>query len=606
MSDLKLAEGFAAADEAAWRALAEAALKGASFEKLRSRTPDGIGIEPLYPQTSEGHAIGVEAGWRVLGRIDHPDAGIAAEIARDEIAGGAKGLLFVLADASGGHRLPDGADPASLIGGADLASLALHLEAGAGASAALTALMAMEGVEEPDGIVLRFGLFPNLLAHGLDETAWHEEAAHLLTAVAEAPKTRLFCADARLAHNAGASEAQELAVMLADLVAQLRHLEERGVEPDDGARRLSLALSADTDQFATMAKLRAARLLVARVLSACGAGETALPLHVETSRRMLTRRDPWVNMLRTTAAVAAAGLAGADTMSALPHTAPIGVPHGSARRLARNTQLILLEESGLGRVGDPAAGSGYVEALTEELCAAAWALFQEIEGAGGLAASLREGTLQARIGETRDRRLADIRTRRQPLTGTSEFPWLDEPSVRLDAADRAPARVVGPVDGIAPLAPMHLDAEFEALRARSDAVLAETGSRPTVFLAPLGHLAEHSTRTGWARAAFASGGIDAVTGPDEASPDDLAQAFAESGCAVACLCASDELYGEQGAAAAEALKAKGCERLFLAGRPKELTDGLTRAGVDAFLYAGCDMIEGLESAYAAIGKGQPQ
>ncbi len=602
MSDLALAKDFPPADERMWRELAETALKGAPLERLTSRSLDGIEIRPVYPQTAHGPAIGVKAGWQVLGRVDHPDTEAAAEIARSEIEGGAAGLLLVFADAGGGACLGEGAEIGRLLKGLDMSSMALHAEAGREGAPVLAALLAAASDFGPARLVVRFGLADALLAFRLGERDWTAEAVRMLRDVEGDEDARLFCADGRMAHNAGGSEAQELAVMLADLVAQLRLLEGEGTSAADAAARMSIALAADTDQFATMAKLRAARLLAARVLQACGVDRGRLPLHVETSRRMLSRRDPWVNMLRTTAAVAAAGLAGAETMSALPHTAAIGVADLAARRLARNTQLILLQESGLGRVGDPAAGSGYVEALTEAYCAKAWEVFQGIEAQGGLVAALQAGTVQQDIAATLAKRRADIRTRRQPLTGTSEFPWLEEPEARLHPKGDRPLPHVRPAEGVAPLPPVHLGEEFERLRDLSDRIEAQSGQRPSVFLAALGRLAEHSTRTGWARAAFAAGGIDAVAGPDEAAPEAIAASFRDSSCRIACLCGTDEAYGEQGAAVAAALKEAGCERVFLAGRPRDLADVLTKSGVDAFLHAGCDMIEALEEAYEALGE----
>ncbi|ESR22739.1 methylmalonyl-CoA mutase family protein [Lutibaculum baratangense] len=602
MSDLRLAEGFAPADEERWRALAEAALKGQPFERLRTRTHNGFGIEPLYGQTAHGPSIGVDGGWWPLGRVDHPDPEAAREIARAEMDGGAGGLVLVFADAGGGPCLPADLSTSFLARELDLSASALHAEVGPRADALLISLLASAGTGGAAEIVLRSSLGAGILAFGMDAAAWREGAGHLLSGASSDLKVRLFCADGRVAHNAGASEAQELAVMLADLVAQLRLLEEDGTAPGEAAHRLSLALAADTDEFMTIAKLRAARLLARRVMEACGVAEARLPLHVETSRRMLSRRDPWTNMLRTTAAVAAAGLGGADSVCALPHTTMLGVPPLTARRLARNTQLILLEESGLGRVGDPAAGSGYVEGLTARLCEAAWALFREIEARGGLVESLRDGWLQRAVSEVREARLADIRTRRQPLTGTSEYPWLDEPQARLHPKGDVAPPATGPFPGVAPLPPMSLGAEFERLRDLSDEMRARTGERPAVFLAPLGRLAEHSARTEWTRAAFASGGFGSVAGPDEAEPEALADAFGEAKCRIACLCGTDEAYAERGSAVAWALKAQGCERLYLAGRPHGAMDGLRAAGVDAFLHAGCDMIEALEDAYRTLGE----
>ena len=186
-------------------------------------------------------------------------------------------------------------------------------------------------------------------------------------------------ADGRIIHNAGGSEAQELAFAIAAAVDYLRALEASGVPLDAARGMIYFRLAADADEFLTIAKFRAIRKLWARVEAACGLAPKPTTVAAETAWRMMTKRDPYVNMLRTTIAVTAAGLGGADNIAVLPHTAALGLPDAFARRVARNTQLILLEESNLAKVADPAAGSGAIEDLTAKLCAAAWAQFQEIE-----------------------------------------------------------------------------------------------------------------------------------------------------------------------------------------------------------------------------------
>ena len=210
-------------------------------------------------------------------------------------------------------------------------------------------------------------------------------------------------ADGRVIHDAGGSEAQELAYVLAVAVAYLRVLEASGIALDDARRMVFFRLAADADQFLTLAKFRALRKLWARVEEACGLPPGPAFVAADTAWRMMTRRDPWVNLLRTTMAVFAAGLGGANSITVLPFTAARGLPDRFARRLARNTQLILLEESNLAKVADPAAGAGGIEDLTDQLCGAAWALFQEIEAAGGAAAALEGGLIQRKVAAVRAR-----------------------------------------------------------------------------------------------------------------------------------------------------------------------------------------------------------
>src|ERR1700751_3212451 len=273
----------------------------------------------------------------------------------------------------------------------------------------------------------------------------------------------------RPVHDAGGSEVQELAFALSLGVAYLRMLEAGGIALDHAREALSFRLAPDADQFLTMANFRALRLLWARVEEACGLTPKPVFIAAETAWRMLTQRDADVNMLRATMATFAAGLAGANAITVLPHTLALGLPDGFARRVARNTQLVLLEESNLAKVSDPAAGSGGIEALTRELCNAAWVLFQETQKAGGLFAALEQNVIQRKVAATRAAREVNIAKRRDVLTGASEFPNLHEG----DIAVLYTKPIVLPSYGEAkfkflPLAPMRLAAPFEALRDKSD------------------------------------------------------------------------------------------------------------------------------------------
>ena len=235
-------------------------------------------------------------------------------------------------------------------------------------------------------------------------------------------------------HDAGGSEVQELAFVLAaasPICARSNRPVSRSKMPQG---MVYARLSADADQFLTLAKFRALRLLWARIEQACGLTPKPLFIAADTAWRMLTQRDAYVNMLRATMATFSAGLGGANAITVLPHTLALGLPDPFARRVARNTQLVLLEESNLAKVSDPAAGSGGIETLTRQLCEAAWSLFQEIEKAGGLFASLEQSLIQRKVAATRAAREANIAKRRDVLTGASEFPNLHEADVAvLDA-----------------------------------------------------------------------------------------------------------------------------------------------------------------------------
>ncbi|MFJ8715451.1 methylmalonyl-CoA mutase family protein [Streptomyces violaceus] len=393
----------------------------------------------------------------------------------------------------------------------------------------------------------------------------------------EYPGLRALTVDALPYHEAGGSAAQELGCSLATAVAYLRELTEAGLSVEQACAQLEFRYAATADQFLTIAKLRAARRLWARVAEACGAPRAGAQLqHVVTSPVMMTRRDPWVNMLRTTIATLAAGAGGADSVTVLPFDHALGLPDAFARRIARNTSTILIEESHLSRVIDPAGGSWYVERLTDELAHAGWEFFRRIERLGGQAAALRSGDLGQDLADTWAARSGKLARRREPITGVSEFPHISEkPVVREPAPE--------PRSGGLPR--VRRDEAYEALRARSDAHLAATGSRPRIFLAALGPAAAHTARLTFASNLFQAGGIEPVT----------EGTFEESGASEAVLCSSDALYEEQAEAVAGQLKAAGAAQVFLAGRPGN------HPGVDSYVFAGCDAVAVLSATLDRMG-----
>jgi len=389
--------------------------------------------------------------------------------------------------------------------------------------------------------------------------------------------------------------------VLATAVAYLRAQEAAGHDLDSARDRIAVLLAADADEFVTVAKFRAVRRLWARVEQACGLDPKPLRVHAETAWRMMTKRDPFVNILRTGMAAAAAGMGGADSVAVLPYTQALGLPDAFARRVGRNSQIVLIEESHLARVSDPAAGAGGFEALTAQIAEAGWAAFQTIEAEGGIVASLSVGKLQRRIELTREARSKAVATRREALTGASEFPNLAEkPVTVLDVAPVSAPRGSHFGSGAAvacdALPFQRLAEPYEALRDASDAFLAKTGRRPVVFLANLGAVAAFNARATFAANAFAAGGIEALSNDGFTDADALAAAFRESGAVLACICSTDAIYAERAVAAAEALARAGAGTVYLAGKPADLIEPLKQAGVDAFLHAGCDLLALLNAA----------
>ena len=611
--ELSLAADFAPATYEDWRKLVDGVLKGAPFEKLTSRTYDGLTIEPIYRRAPRAAPIASRPAalpWQIMQRIDHPDAKVANAQAIHDLENGASGLTLVFAGANGAYGF--GLDPtpqsiARTLDGVFLdAGVVIELQIGPQSRMAaihLAEYIKQKGLD-PASCAIRFGLDPlgACAVWGSSPYTWPEIAPAVTSAIKGLVglgfKGPFAPADGRVIHDAGGSEAQELAFVLASSLAYLRAIEGTGIALEEARHMIYARLSADADQFLTTAKFRALRLLWARVEQACGLAPEPLLIAADTAWRMLTQRDPYVNMLRATMATFAAGIGGANSINVLPHTLALGLPDAFARRIARNTQLVLLEESNLAKVSDPAAGSGGIEGLTQALCEAAWAQFQDIEKAGGLFAALEQGLIQQKVAATRKAREANMARRKDVLTGATAFPNLSEAQVAV--LDAKPVEL--PPYGAAKftfdaLPPVRLAAPFERLRDLSDEILKAKGARPRVFLANLGTAADFTARATFAKSFFETGGLEAIGSEGFADPATLVTAFKASGARLACLASSDKVYGERAEEAAKALQAAGAKHIYLAGRAGEQETALRAAGVGEFVFAGCDALATLEHAY---------
>jgi methylmalonyl-CoA mutase len=614
-TDLPLAAEFPTASREQWRKLVDGVLKGAPFEKrLVAKTYDGLAVEPLYPRDAQAQPIvGRLPGtaWVVMQRIDHPDPAAANAEALHDLENGATGLSLIFAGSIGAYGYGLGATEGTIARALD----GIHLDAGialdldlspqAKDGAALLAALAKRRGIAPAATNIRFGFDPigATALRGGSPLAWSGIVPMFGAMVSDLAalgfRGPFAVADGRVIHNAGGSEAQELGYALAVAVAYLRALEASGIALDAACSMIYFRLAADADQLLTIAKFRALRKLWARIEEACGLAPAPALIVAETAWRMMTRRDPYVNMLRATIAAVSAGLGGADAVTVLPFTMALGLPDRFARRVARNTQLVLLEESNLAKVTDPAAGSGGVEHLTAELCRTGWSLFQEIERAGGAFAALEHGLIQQKVATVRAERQAAVARRKDALTGTSDFPDLVEsPVALLDV----PPSVVPPYPvelALEPLPSIRLAEPFETLRDASDRMLAQTGARPKIFLANLGKLSDFTARATFARSFFEAGGIEVATNDGFANHDGMIAAFRRSGAKLACLCSSDAAYASEAVAAAKALAAAGA-RLILAGRPGEQEQALRAAGIQTFIFAGCDVLVALRATYDLI------
>jgi len=638
---LKLSSAFDEANEADWLEAVSKALKGGGVEKLQRQTDDGLTIHPLYresdfasasdPRGAPGEAPFLRGAraepdaflpWDIRQAFTHPDPEVTnAEILRDLERGVSSIELSIDCTGTDGVAVKDAETLSTALNGvrADIATIALD-HRGQGSGTSVAGLLALWGEQQGGAGDLRFAfnIDPVGLLLRTGEVAGGIDAAFVRTAELSRllclryPKATTLRADARPVHEAGGSEAQELGALMAHAVDTMRRLAAAGYDINAYPSQTVFTLAAGANYGLEIAKLRAARRLWARILEAMDLEIDPMTLQSVSSARMLTRYDPWVNMLRNTAACFAGAVGGADIVTVRAFNEALGVPEELGRRTARNTQIIAMEESGLGKIADPAGGAWFEETLADELAEAAWSVFQQIEAEGGLVQSLVDGKLQARIAETRDARFAAIAKRKQPLTGVSEFPLLDgeaAPVAEIKFESRATSvsgeglhsflkdlpDKSGAATQAEPLAPIRLARDFETLRDRASAHADRKGKPPAIFIATLGPLAEHNARADFARNLFAAGGvvgIDADKTPE--TPEVLADAFKASGCRIAVICGADKRYEDEAEAAAKALKDAGASRVFLAGK-------FEAPGIDNNIFMGCDAVDMLQIAQAELG-----
>lgn len=606
MPDLQWGED---ADEADWRALVEKGLRGAPWERLVSRTADGIEIKPLYREPDIRTANDVfglpgsapfvrgaaRGAWFIRQAFEHPDLEQTNREILADLRCGVSAIELVI-DPSGvngvaianeddlNRALADvilEAAPISLDAGANALRTAMLLEAKLkGVAAAGTAFNV-----DPIGVMMRTGDIAK--ADVADATRFAERIRERL------PDATALRVDARPVHEAGGTEAQEIAAALSTGIAYLRALTTAGLTADDAARSLLFAFAVGPDVLVETSKLRAMRLCWARVLEASGVRpeNRAARIQAFTSRRMMTRYDAHTNILRVTTAAFAAVIGGADDITTYPFTDALGLPTSFARRVARNTQLILMEESHLDHVTDPAGGAWFVEKLTQDLADVAWSKMQAIEAQGGVVAALDAGVLQREVAEARGRRQSAFARRKETINGVTDFPLLAQ-----HMPDFVARRALHEMPSSRRLRPIRWAESFESLRDRAE------GKNDGVFFANLGPPAEFTPRAQFAMNLFGVGGVHSVGADVERQTSEaMIAAFRASNTGVAVIAGADARYASEAEAAARALKSASASWVVLAGKPGEHEAALREAGVDQFVFVGVDVLKELETLHAALG-----
>jgi methylmalonyl-CoA mutase len=693
-NEFTIRDDFPAVTYDEWRKLAEADLNGATFEqRLVTHTYEGIDIRPVYtpadhpsaadpdgfpgfsPMIRGGNPLGSsQTGWDLRQEHAHPDIAVTNQAILDDLRGGVTSLLlrFDLAARNGlDADQPAAADLAGRDGvmiytlddldqalkGVYLQMIAVTLEAGAAfvpAAALLAALWRKRGVTfgeargafnaDPLAVLVRDGQLPMAVDEALlqlaDLAAWTSANCPQVTSV------RVGTAPY---HHAGATAAQDVAFSMATAVTYLRAMTQRGLTAEQAARQILFSISLGTHHFLAIAKLRAVRGMWAGVLDTCGVSPASAPMrmHARTSKRVLTHRDPYVNLLRNSAALFAAGLGGADAITSVPFDAAIGLPDAFSRRIARNTLLVLQEEANLHRVVDPAGGSWYLDWLTDQIAEKGWKIFQEIESHGGMVSAIRSGWIAEHIDNAFGPRAKNLARRKDGITGISEFPNLGEQPVSHPAIDLAALRADakarlasrGRMSGptltsedrieaainsarnrasiaslaagvrmydetvqVPPLTPHPFAEPFEDLRDASDQyAAAHNGQRPRVFLASMGSAAHYTTRTTYAKNFFEAGGFEVISKEGFRDAEEAARRQGESGAKIAVICSSDKLYPEIVPQLAPKLKAAGARTVVLAGNPGANEAPWRAAGVDRFIFMKCDVLATLQEMLREAG-----
>lgn len=668
-SELSLARDFPPASDEQWMKLIDKVLAGVPFEKkLVSKTYDGLSIRPLYtradwngendPSGLPGGAPFVRGssvlgsavnGWDIRQAHGHPDPATANNHILEDLQNGVTSILLKLdSEGKNGVAIQSLADLEKTLDGVmlDLAPVVVDGYPTLVFAAYLIKLLEKRGQSKTFAGNFGLDILAAFAARGRitsDPETARARISDLAVYVAKnLPKARTYHVTSAIYHSAGASEAQELGLAVGAGVEYLRAMVDAGLDIDAATKQIAFTVTADADLFLTVAKIRALRKMWARVTEACGAGAECRSASVSavTAPRMMSQRDPWVNILRATVACFGAGIAGAEAVTVLPFDHALGLPSDLARRIARNTQVVLQEESGLGKVIDPAGGAWMFESLTDELAEKAWSFFQEIEREGGMTKALVANVVSAKIAGVQAERAKNLARRKDAVTGVSEFPHVHEapvktpqaPTAHTAATQAAPLALPPPGGGklteafvaaaatapvasyvaalkggtgasITPLPVLRLAQDFERLRDTADAFKDKHGQRPKVFLANLGTVADFTGRATFAKNFYEAGGFEAVSGAGGTDVKAIANDFKTSGAAFAVICSTDAVYATYAVDVATALKAKGATGVHLAGRGGDLEAGLKAAGVEEFIYMGCDVLGVLNALHARLGAG---
>jgi methylmalonyl-CoA mutase len=693
--ELDISTTFQKPELTTWREIATRSLRGRNLDELVTSTFEGIDVDPLYVADVDREPVEssilfhrpekAETGaWRACELVDSAEIERVSEAVASARTRGVEAVWLRLDrmlrqgkdlgnsepqdDPTDGLLTTDVGEVAGIFQALQAARLQVFLDGGCSTVwllAVLASLARDNGLDVGD-ISGSVGWDPLGCLASEAETELSVERALSITPGMVAwtrrhfPSLRTLSISCLPYHEAGATAVQELSFGIATGVEYLRVMLAAGSDLSTSCAELGFRVGIGRDLFMEAAKLRALRSLWARVVEAAGGEpcDQGVPIHAVTAPRGLSRYDCWTNLLRTTVATIAAATGGADAISVLPPATALGAVDETGCRVAVNTHALLREEGQLGNVGDPAAGSWYVEHLTDELAQAAWTLFQEIESRGGMKNCLLDGTVQGWLGEVLSAKNESVAYRAEPITGVSIFPNLGENQgpdtddsllgrsrarARLDvqyatcdptlelarmmkAADHeiekgkwlehaveavtagaAPHQIVAalasaqPTRLDAPLARQREGEGFEVLRDASEAWARSHGHRPRAAVLALGDPTAHRVRLMFTQNLLAAGGIEAVVETLSPGPDDKSVPVLKSGSNVVVICPSGEIIDEQSEVLVRELKERGATFVMIAADPGAGEESWREAGFDGFVHSGCDVRQRLEEISKALG-----
>ncbi|MEH7383093.1 methylmalonyl-CoA mutase family protein [Bacillus sp. JJ1533] len=618
---------FPSIDYETWKKEAEKSLKGKPIEKLHKQTYEKIKLKPIYTKEDvkeipflkdmpgEGSRVRgskpagyVSHPWHVSQEIDVNTPEDFNAVLKEALQNGQTMIHLTLQTQDSsieGLGLHSEEDFEKAFKGISLSHTPFLIDAQTDLLAFLSHIHSYAKIDSLTGTI---GMDPlGLLAQSgqlslKPEAAYDQLAESVKWVKKNQPNLRTILVKGDPYHNGGANAVQELAFTIGTGIEYISELLERGLTVDEVAPRMTFSFSIGSNVFMEIAKLRAAKIIWTTITEAYGGNEESSKMHIHarTSAFTKTIHDPYVNMLRSTIEAFSAIIGGIDSLHVSTFDEPIKASNSFSRRIARNTQSILRDESFLNQVIDPAGGSWYVEALTHELAEKAWDLMKEIESLGGMLAALKTGTVQANISSVLHERQKNVNVRKDKIVGTNMYANIQEKPIEYTKSKNTIKNREAAIT-IKPISPVRISESFEQLRQASESYLQTSGDRPKVGLLNLGPIPEHKSRADFITGFFESGGFQVVKNDGYLTADDAIKGVKAMNLKTYIICGKDEAYKEMVTDICNELKQLQPDiRLFLAGK-QDNEEFYRNIGINDFIHIGTDCFTFLHQLQQEMG-----